>query len=30
VIYAATVMARAAWLGRREHKAEPGTAPIAD
>jgi len=24
------VMARAAWLGRREHKAEPGTAPIAE
>jgi len=30
VLYAATVMGRAAWLGRREHHAEPGTAPLAD
>jgi uncharacterized membrane protein YfcA len=29
VIYAAAVMAHAAWLGRKEHKAEPGTAPLA-
>ena len=30
VIYAAAVMAHAAWLGRKEHKAEPGTASLAD
>jgi uncharacterized membrane protein YfcA len=30
VIYAAAVMAHASWLGRREHKAEPATAPILD
>ncbi len=29
VLYAAVVMARAAWIGRREHKAEGGTAAIA-
>ncbi len=28
VLYAAAVMAHAAWRGRIEHKAEPGTAPI--
>jgi hypothetical protein len=30
VLYAAVVMLRAAMLGRAEHKAEPGTAPLAD
>jgi uncharacterized membrane protein YfcA len=29
VLYAAAVMVRAAMLGRREHQAEPATAPIA-
>jgi uncharacterized membrane protein YfcA len=29
VVYAAAVMAHAAIRGRREHKAEPGTAPVA-
>lgn len=29
VLYAAAVMARAAWLGRKEHKAEAGTAAVA-
>ena len=29
VLYAATIMFRSALLGRREHKAEPGTAPVA-
>jgi uncharacterized membrane protein YfcA len=29
VLYAAVVMLRAALLGRREHKAEGGTAPVA-
>jgi uncharacterized membrane protein YfcA len=29
VLYAATVMARAAWLGRREHKPEGATVPLA-
>jgi hypothetical protein len=29
VLYAAAVMLRAALLGRREHKNEPGTAAIA-
>jgi uncharacterized membrane protein YfcA len=29
VVYAAAVMAHAALKGRREHKAEPGTAPVA-
>src|SRR5690242_12917540 len=28
VLYAATVMLRAAWKGRREHKAEAATAPV--
>jgi uncharacterized membrane protein YfcA len=28
VVYAATIMFRAAMLGRREHKAEPATAPL--
>jgi uncharacterized membrane protein YfcA len=28
VLYAAVIMLRAAILGRREHQAEPGTAPI--
>ena len=28
VLYTATVMARAAWQGRREHKAESATAPV--
>jgi len=28
VVYAATIMFRAAMLGRREHKAEPATAPV--
>jgi uncharacterized membrane protein YfcA len=28
VVYAATIMFRAALLGRREHKAEPATAPV--
>jgi uncharacterized membrane protein YfcA len=27
VLYAAAVMARAAWIGRREHKAEGATVP---
>jgi uncharacterized membrane protein YfcA len=30
VLYAAAIMFHAALLGRREHKAEPGTAAIAD
>ena len=30
VLYAAAVMLRAAWLGRREHKAQGATAPIAE
>jgi uncharacterized membrane protein YfcA len=30
VLYAAAIMLRAALLGRREHKAEPGTVPVAD
>jgi uncharacterized membrane protein YfcA len=30
VLYAAAVMLRAAFLGRREHQAEPATAAIAD
>jgi uncharacterized membrane protein YfcA len=29
VLYTAAVMARAAMLGRREHEAEPATAPVA-
>lgn len=29
VIYAAGLMARAAWLGRKEHKAEPATGAVA-
>jgi uncharacterized membrane protein YfcA len=29
VLYAAAVMARAAFLGRREHRAEAATAPVA-
>jgi uncharacterized membrane protein YfcA len=29
VVYAATIMFRAAMLGRREHAAEPATAPVA-
>lgn len=29
VVYAAVVMARAAWLGRKEHKAEPATGAVA-
>jgi uncharacterized membrane protein YfcA len=29
VLYAAVVMGRAAWLGRREHKAEGATVPVA-
>jgi uncharacterized membrane protein YfcA len=29
VLYAATVMLRAAWIGRREHRAEGATAPVA-
>ncbi len=29
VVYAAAVMAHAAAKGRREHRAEPGTAPLA-
>jgi Sulfite exporter TauE/SafE len=28
VLYAAAVMARASWAGRREHKAEGATAPV--
>jgi uncharacterized membrane protein YfcA len=28
VLYAAVVMGRASWKGRREHKAEPATAPL--
>jgi uncharacterized membrane protein YfcA len=28
VLYAAAIMAHAAWLGRREHKAEAGTAAV--
>lgn len=28
VLYAASVMAHAAWLGRKEHEAEPGTAAV--
>ena len=28
VLYAATVMLRAAWKGRREHKAEAATAAV--
>jgi uncharacterized membrane protein YfcA len=30
VLYAAAIMFRAAYLGRREHDAEPGTAALAD
>lgn len=30
VLYAALIMARAAFLGRREHRAEPATAALAD
>jgi hypothetical protein len=30
VVYAAAIMLRAALLGRREHKAEPGTVAVAD
>ena len=30
VLYAAAIMLRAALLGRREHKAEPGTVAVAD
>jgi uncharacterized membrane protein YfcA len=30
VLYAATIMFRAAMLGRREHRAEPATAALAD
>ena len=29
VLYAAAVMGRAALVGRREHKAEAATAPVA-
>jgi Sulfite exporter TauE/SafE len=29
VLYAAAVMGRASWKGRREHKAEAATAPVA-
>ena len=29
VLYAATVMLRAAWIGRRDHKAEAATAAVA-
>jgi uncharacterized membrane protein YfcA len=29
VLYAAAVMGRASWKGRREHKAEGATAPVA-
>jgi uncharacterized membrane protein YfcA len=29
VLYAAAIMTRAAWIGRREHKAEMATAPVA-
>jgi uncharacterized membrane protein YfcA len=29
VVYAATIMFRAALLGRREHAPEPATAPVA-
>ena len=29
VLYASAIMARAAWLGRKEHKAEPATGPVA-
>jgi uncharacterized membrane protein YfcA len=29
VLYAAVIMVRAAMLGRREHKAEPATGPVA-
>ena len=30
VLYAAAVMFRSAFKGRREHDAEPATAPIAE
>jgi uncharacterized membrane protein YfcA len=30
VLYAAAIMLRAALLGRREHKAEPGTVAVVD
>jgi uncharacterized membrane protein YfcA len=30
VLYAATIMLRAALLGRREHRAEPGTVPLME
>ena len=29
VLYAAAVMAHSAWVGRKEHKPEGGTAPVA-
>ncbi len=29
VLYAAAVMGRASWIGRKEHKAEGATAPVA-
>ncbi|MGQ0590999.1 MAG: TSUP family transporter [Sphingosinicella sp.] len=29
VLYAAAIMLRAAWIGRREHRAEGATAPVA-
>jgi len=30
VLYAAAIMLHAALKGRREHQAEPGTAPVLD
>jgi hypothetical protein len=30
VLYAAAIMFRAAMLGRREHRAEPATAAVAE
>jgi uncharacterized membrane protein YfcA len=30
VLYAAAIMFRASMLGRREHKAEAGTAPVLE
>jgi uncharacterized membrane protein YfcA len=30
VIYAAVIMAHAAWHGRKVHKAEGGTAPVIE
>jgi hypothetical protein len=29
VLYAAAVMGHASWKGRREHRAEAATAPVA-